>query len=241
MKVTVIGCDGAYPRVNGATSSYLIEDKNTKVLLDCGSGCISKIQEHINLKDLNAIVISHYHRDHFADLECMQFATMIDIFNSKRIEKLFIYGPGKEKMLTYKSFCIGKDFKIKESFTIGTLKFYTKLNKHGIECYSIKVINEEGKSLVYTADTEYYKELPVFCDKVNLLIAEASAYESERGKIKGHMTAMEAAKVAKMSNVDVLLLTHLPHIGDIKQLAKEAKTIFHKKVILAKCHLEIEI
>ena len=73
MKITIIGCDGAYPRVNGATSAYLIEDKKTKILLDCGSGSIARLQNHINLSELNGVIISHYHRDHYADLECMHF------------------------------------------------------------------------------------------------------------------------------------------------------------------------
>ena len=51
MKITVIGCYGAYPELNGATAGYLVESKNTKVLLDCGSGVIAKLQNYIQLAD----------------------------------------------------------------------------------------------------------------------------------------------------------------------------------------------
>ena len=44
MKITIIGCRGAYPEQNQATSGYLIETSKTKVLLDCGSGVLSKVQ-----------------------------------------------------------------------------------------------------------------------------------------------------------------------------------------------------
>ncbi|EKY25312.1 MBL fold metallo-hydrolase [Clostridium celatum] len=241
MKITIIGCDGAYPRVNGATSAYLIEDKKTKILLDCGSGSIARLQNHINLSELNGVIISHYHRDHYADLECMHFATMLDTFSEARKEPLVIYGPGEEEILAYKKFCIGKNFKKEEKFTIGSLTFSTHINKHGVEAYSIKVTNEEGKTIVYTGDTGYYNELPEFCKDANILVAEASCYEYERGRMSGHMTAIEAATVAKEGNVDTLVLTHLPHHGDIEDLLKEANTAFDKEILLAKYDLIIEV
>ena len=241
MKVTIIGCDGAYPRVNGATSAYLIEDKNTRVLLDCGSGSISRLQNHIELRELDGMIISHYHRDHYADLECMQFATMLDTFERKRENPLVIYGPGKEQMLTYKNFCIGKTFKGKESFNIGNLTFETRLNKHGVESYSIKVTNEDGDCLVYTGDTGYYKELSEFCEDASLLIAESSCYEYERGRISGHMTGGEAATVAEEAGVDTLILTHLPHYGDVEKMVEEAKEFFKGEIILARYDSCLEV
>lgn len=241
MKVTIIGCDGAYPRVNGATSAYLIEDKNTRVLLDCGSGSISRLQNHIELRELDGMIISHYHRDHYADLECMQFATMLDTFEKKRENPLVIYGPGKEQMLTYKNFCIGKTFKGKESFNIGNLTFETRLNKHGVESYSIKVTNEDGDCLVYTGDTGYYKELSEFCEDASLLIAESSCYEYERGRISGHMTGGEAATVAEEAGVDTLILTHLPHYGDVEKMVEEAKEFFKGEIILARYDSCLEV
>ena len=241
MNITIIGCDGAYPRVNGATSAYLVQDNETKVLLDCGSGSISRLQNHIELKELDGIVISHYHADHYADLECMQFATMLDTFEKKRENPLVIYGPGEEQMLTYKNFCQGNTFKDKESFTIGSLTFETKLNKHGIEAYSIKVTNEDGECLVYTGDTGYYDELPVFCEEASLLIAESSCYEYERGKLSGHMTGGEAGIVAEKSGVNTLILTHLPHYGDVEKMVDEAKQFFNGEVILARYNSCIEV
>ena len=241
MKVTIIGCDGAYPRVNGATSAYLVEDNETKVLLDCGSGSIARLQNHIDLNELDGIVISHYHRDHYADLECMQYAVMIDTNLKLREKPLLIYGPGNEEILQYKDFCIGKSYKGMESFNIGSLTFTTALNKHTIESYGIKVMNEDGETLLYTGDTAYHDELEVFVNGVNLLIAEASSYEYQRGMLSGHMTAGEAAILAERGGVDTLILTHLPHYGDIEKLVDEAKEFYNGEVILARYDSCIEV
>ena len=59
--------------------------------------------------------------------------------------------------------------------------------------------------------------------------------------MSGHMTAIEAATVAKEGNVDTLVLTHLPHHGDIEDLLKEANTAFDKEILLAKYDLIIEV
>ena len=48
------------------------------------------------------------------------------------------------------------------------------------------------------------------------------------------MTSEEAAMIARDAHVETLLLTHLPHFGNVEQLADEAKTIFHGDVHIAK-------
>lgn len=239
MKLTIIGCCGTFPSKEGATSAYLIEDKGTKVLLDCGSGSISRLQKHINLYDLDAVVISHYHSDHYADFECMQFAAMVHMKKGLRKESLLIYGPGEEQKLTYKNYTTGKTYKNKDYFKIGTLKFTTNINKHGIEAYSIRVENEEHKSIVYTGDTAYYEKLSQFARDADVIIADGSLYEDE--KLPGHMTAREAGKVAADGNIKSLIISHLPHHGDTNELVKEAKKVYNNEVILARHDLVLKI
>ena len=74
MKLTVIGCWGAYPGPGGASSGYLIENERAgssdRFLLDCGSGVLSKLHEYTDITKLNNIVLSHYHADHIADIGC---------------------------------------------------------------------------------------------------------------------------------------------------------------------------
>src|SRR5918997_941467 len=72
LKVTVLGCSGSYPGPGSACSGYLVEDDSTKLWLDAGSGTLANLQRHIDPADLDAVVLSHEHPDHWTDLEGFQ-------------------------------------------------------------------------------------------------------------------------------------------------------------------------
>ena len=61
MFLTVLGRHGPYPRPGGACSGYLLEDGETRVLIDCGSGVLSRLLEIMRPEQLDAIVLSHLH------------------------------------------------------------------------------------------------------------------------------------------------------------------------------------
>ena len=68
MKLTVIGCSPAWPNPGGAQSGYLVESNGIRVLLDCGPGVLGRLRESEPWPALDAIVISHFHLDHWGDL-----------------------------------------------------------------------------------------------------------------------------------------------------------------------------
>ena len=76
MQVTIIGHWGGYPKVDEASSGYLIEHEGFQILLDCGSGVLSKLQKFIQPEMLNGVILSHYHPDHIADIGVLQHATV---------------------------------------------------------------------------------------------------------------------------------------------------------------------
>ena len=77
MQVTIVGHWGGYPKVDEASSGYLIEHEGFQILLDCGSGVLSKLQKFIQPEMLNGVIISHYHPDHIADIGVLQHARLI--------------------------------------------------------------------------------------------------------------------------------------------------------------------
>jgi ribonuclease BN (tRNA processing enzyme) len=77
MKITIIGHWGGFPKANEATSGYLIEHDNYKLLLECGSGVVSSLQKITDIKNLDAVLITHYHYDHCCDIGPLQYAIQI--------------------------------------------------------------------------------------------------------------------------------------------------------------------
>ncbi|MGH2944578.1 MAG: MBL fold metallo-hydrolase, partial [Solirubrobacteraceae bacterium] len=68
MRITVLGKSPAWQDADGACSGYLVEDDGTCLLVDCGSGVFSKLRCFRDYVDVDAIVITHMHADHFLDL-----------------------------------------------------------------------------------------------------------------------------------------------------------------------------
>src|SRR6266516_156281 len=67
MKLEVVGCSPAWPNPGGAQSGYLIEGPG-RLLLDCGPGVLARLREQDSWPEIDAIVITHWHLDHWGDL-----------------------------------------------------------------------------------------------------------------------------------------------------------------------------
>ncbi len=68
MRLTVLGASPACQNRGGACSGYLIEQDGAAVLIDCGSGVFSRLQQHVAPASLTAVIVSHMHADHTLDL-----------------------------------------------------------------------------------------------------------------------------------------------------------------------------
>src|SRR5918997_2342420 len=68
MRLTVLGKSPSWQDAGGACSGYLLEDGDTAVLIDCGNGVFGKMRQHRDYTEIAAVVLSHFHADHFLDL-----------------------------------------------------------------------------------------------------------------------------------------------------------------------------
>ena len=60
MELTVLGCSGSYGAPGGgACSGYLLQTDTTRVWVDCGNGTFGHLQEHLQVEDLTAVVLTH--------------------------------------------------------------------------------------------------------------------------------------------------------------------------------------
>jgi len=64
----VLGRSPSWQDADGACSGYLVEDGGSCLLVDCGSGVFSKLRRFRDYVDVDAVVITHMHADHFLDL-----------------------------------------------------------------------------------------------------------------------------------------------------------------------------
>ncbi|MGG5833061.1 MBL fold metallo-hydrolase, partial [Bacillus pumilus] len=72
-------------------------------LVDCGSGVLSKLQQYIDIEELDAVLLSHYHHDHIADIGPLQYAKLVGYHLGKSSGPLPIYGHTGNHCLLYTS------------------------------------------------------------------------------------------------------------------------------------------
>ena len=257
MKIKVLGSVSPYPKENKNGCGYLISYEQEKILLDCGSG-ISRL---LNMnKDLNnlSIIISHYHKDHYADLCSMAYASYA-LHNlgylNKRIN-VYIPKPNiyEEKISDYpEDKWFNKDIIIKNiidyeyikslkehyfnfieydentKLTIGkmNISFYKTL--HNINTYASKIVCN-NHILTYSADTGFDENITNFIKNSNLFICESTFLKGQLRKENYHLYASEAGILAKIGNVEQLMLTHFWPEIDKNVYVKEAKEEFNNVV-----------
>lgn len=244
MKCTIVGMWGGFPKRNAPTSGYLIEKDGFAILLDAGSGVAAHVQNYIELDELDHIFLSHYHYDHASDLGPFMFARMIGTYIDRSEATLNIYGPADDNIagqVEDTKFNAFHPYNKNSSFNVGPFTVTFHKNTHPVETYAMKVTDDEGHTLVYTADTSYMDSLAKFAENADVLIAECSHYEGEDAERLGHMNAEEVGLLAGKSGAKKVILSHLPHYGNIEELLQTVKSAGIEDAALAETGMVIEI
>ena len=88
MKIRVLGSASGFPVANRHASSYLLEVKGKKVLIDAGEGVSSQLQKYkVDVNAIESVIITHTHPDHVAGL----FLLLQWMFLEKREKSFQIY------------------------------------------------------------------------------------------------------------------------------------------------------
>lgn len=236
MNLTPIGIWGGYPKANEATSAFLLEYEGYHCLIDCGSGVLASLQNFLPLEELDAVVLTHYHADHIADIGSLQYSRLIQYYLNQSPKVLPIYGHTEDAeqfaKLSYKEMTIGMEIKVDDEMEIGPFTVSFCRTKHPVYCLALK-FTVDGHSVVFTADTEWHEDLVHFSKGANLLVSEANLYEEHIGVAPGHMGGSEAGKLANLAGVNQLLLTHLPLHGDVQEILEAAKGQFNGETEIA--------
>lgn len=244
MKLTIIGYWGGYPKANEASAGYLLEHDGFHLLLDCGSAVLSKLQTFIEPEQLDAVIISHYHADHISDIGTLQHARLIQGILGKKMDCLPIYGHtfNKEEFakLTFKEITRGVNFLERETMQIGPFSVRFMKTNHPVECFAMRM-EAGGRSIVYTGDTSFKEEFIPFTKNADLLLCECNFYADQDSMGAGHMRSIDGGRLANEANVKHLVLTHLPHYGNIEQLKEEAATIYKGTITLVHSGLSLTI
>jgi ribonuclease BN (tRNA processing enzyme) len=233
MDITVLGAGAAFPRAGGACSGFLVRGGGATVWVDAGNGTFSRLQQVASWRDVDAMIVTHAHADHIADIVPLMYAIGFD--DHPPDEPLPIYAPA-DVPARLSSLVGGETSKalFKKVFTFRPLVGDLEINglsvrpfrtEHPIESFGLRLI-ADGKSVVYTSDTAFFPELVAHCRDADLLITEATYVGDVQADSGVHMWARESGKLAADAGVKSLVLTHVWATLDPAQAEAEAREAY---------------
>lgn len=227
MRVHVIGCCGSFAGPEGAASSYLLEHEDEagrtwRVLMDLGSGAFGPLQSVIDPADLDAVIISHLHPDHYLDL------TGLEVFwayhSRTDLGQLSIHAPAP--LPDRLSAVLSREGNVPDGvtcspfehhplsdghrFTIGPFSIETRAVQHPVEAYGFRITAGDAV-LAYSGDTDECEALDDLARGADLFLCEAGYIEGRDDRFTGvHLTGRRAGEAAARAGVGHLALTHIP-------------------------------
>jgi len=234
LSVTVIGCSGGYSSDESSCSSYLVRSPTTTVLLDAGPGSSIELQRHVQLEELDAIVLSHEHPDHWTELPVLYHAyryfleTSVPVYGTVGTHRLLdgLQPEANETAFEW------TDINPASAFSIGDLQFTFSLTDHPVETLAIRVQHGD-RALVYSADTGPEWSPAAFEAPIDVMIYEASLTIDFEDKDIPHVSGRQAGLRAAEAGVGQLVLTHVNPGGDREERRHEAEDVFPGTIHLA--------
>lgn len=232
--LTVLGCSGSYPGPGGACSGYLVQGGGVRVWVDAGSGTLANLQRHIDVDTLDAVVVSHAHPDHWSDL--LSYLVLLRYYRPRPGVALF--GPAEVQRLAREFHGdLGPELVWTEighghEATIGGLHFRFARTDHPGETFAMRIDDQDGAALGYSADTGPGWSLSELGPGLDLALCEAGLVAAaERTAL--HLTPKQAGVSARAAGAARLVLTHLPPGTDAEASRAEAVGAFGGPVEVA--------
>ena len=208
-----IGVGAAYARPGEVQSAYLVRAGDDAICLDLGAGALNRLQEEIAPERLSAIVISHLHPDHCADLFSLRVYMS---WGPGRGRRLRILGPPglRERLLDFAGTDGWDDafaFEVIEGpiggMDVDGFRISWAEVPHSPPTFAIRV-DAGGASLTYGADCAPNEALVELARGTQLLVAECSHGAQPLPPAPIHLSAREAGEIATRAGARRLLLTH---------------------------------
>jgi ribonuclease BN (tRNA processing enzyme) len=207
--LTVLGCSGTYPDDGGACSGYLVRSPGASLVVDLGAGSLANLQRHLAIGEVDAVVLSHVHPDHWLDLPLLRNAMRYVL----GIGGLPIYGTAETWLMA--EVIIGELpptmlwHTVDESSVVEVGDQVVRFSRtdHPVETLAVRV-DAGGRSLLYSADTGSAWYPGETGADVDLMLCEASLPPDNEGHVQ-HLSARQAGKLARMLGAGRLVVTHV--------------------------------
>lgn len=220
MKLTVIGCGDAFASSGRFNTSFLLEQNGKKILVDCGASTLIRLKQlGISVLDIQTIIITHFHGDHFGGIPFFVLSSQIE---HQRKGGFTIIGPTgiKEKVFQLQEGLypgtsglidtlgvVFKEFQDSQKQLHEDLEIYARKvthappsNPHGVK------ISWAGKTFAFSGDTEWNDSLIDLAQESDAFVIECNNYLNDS---PGHLSYQNILDRIHDLKTKKLLLTHM--------------------------------
>jgi ribonuclease BN (tRNA processing enzyme) len=248
MRLTILGGSAASPNTGMGCSGLLVQNGETRIVLDLGPGTLPELRKHADFRTLDAVIISHMHVDHVLDLLALRHALAYNPISAPAPVPVWL-PPGGAAFLAeatapfdacdepgrFAATVDVAEYDPAQPLIIGDLVLTFAPSVHYIPAWAMRVHGDGATDLGYTGDTGPTADLAEFFAGVGVLVAEATLLEPGNAPIaeRGSLTAAEAGELAAAAGAKTLILTHMWEERDFAACRKQAGTAFAGRIMLA--------
>jgi ribonuclease BN (tRNA processing enzyme) len=233
MRLTVIGCSGSFPGPDSPCSAYLVEQDGYRLLLDLGSGALGPLQRHVDLLDVDAVLLSHLHADHCLDI--CPYVVFRRYHPAGLPPRVPVLGPRGTHGRLAAAYDPTSTDGLTDVFAFGALEpgerelgpFALRLDRvnHPVEAFAVR-LTAGGSTLTYSGDTGVSDALVRLATGSDVLLCEATFEDGPALPPDLHLTGREAGEHAAKAEVGRLLVTHIPPWADADRIVDAATQAF---------------
>lgn len=237
MELIVLGCSGSGAGPTSPASGYLVRTEGTTLALDLGNGTFGPMQRHMDPFDLDAVVLSHLHPDHCADVSGLVVHRRYHPDGPGKV--LPLHGPSESEVRLAVAYAPSSDERVATDLTdvfdyhvfadgpagVGEIALSSAPVDHPCEAYGVR-LEHQGRTLVYSGDTGPCRSLVELARGADVLLCEATWTDSPDRPPGVHLSGKQAGQTAREAGVQRLLITHVPAWYDGEELLAEARTQF---------------
>ena len=240
LHLAVLGAGPAYTDRPGASgAAYLVTHGSTRILLDLGQGSFPRLFEHLPPEELDAVVVSHLHPDHFIDLVPLRHYLRFEFEPPRRVR---VFGPSHlgERLdavhaspgFAAEAFDLATLGEVTRR--IGDLQVEGRLVAHTDESYAIRVSvpGHDRPGLVYSGDCGRAQDIAPLVRPGDALLAEVSFGAGPVPSGVQHLDGPAVGRLAVGSGAARVLLTHLQMGHDPDETVTSCRAQFEGPVTM---------
>jgi ribonuclease BN (tRNA processing enzyme) len=217
MRLTVLGGFAGLSSTGAGASGYFLTHDESAIVVDLGPGTLAELRRQVDIRSLDAILVSHGHLDHVSDLAGLHHVLRYSPTLMPRKLPLLVPPGATAQLARWADALPGWDdttFDMSEydptvELLVGGIRVRFASTVHPLQAWAMRFTGPADGSIGYTADTGPSADLDALFADVAVLVSEATLIEpDEPFETRGHLTASEAGRLAARAGASTLVLSH---------------------------------